>query len=159
MMATVAGRSTWSDGRIRYAGEFWFPAALEDFWRAIEDFDRYQVRWPWLREFRTDASGLVDGNVLRGTIVPPIPYRLHLQVRLHSCERLSVTKADLGGDLGGDATMYFDELEGGTRVRVQWTLLMATAPMRMAALVARPLLLWGHDRIVEMAVAGITRGD
>jgi hypothetical protein len=29
--------------------------------------------------------------------------------------------------------------------------------MRVAARVARPLVLWGHDRIVEMAVADIAR--
>jgi hypothetical protein len=154
MMAT-AGRSAWSGGGIRYAGEFWVPVPVEDFWRTIEDFDSYQVWWPWLRDFGAGEAGLVDGNVLRGTVVPPIPYRFRLEVRLHSCERLVVTKAILAGDLTGDATMLFDEVRGGTRVRVEWTLLMASAPMRVAARVARPLVLWGHDRIVEMAVADI----
>jgi len=46
-------------------------------------------------------------------------------------------------------------VRGGTRVRVEWTLLMASKPMRVAARVARPLVLWGHDRMVEIAVAGI----
>ena len=156
-MGKTAGRSTWSSEGVRYAGEFWFPVPVEDFWRMIEDFDRYPEWWPWLRDFRTDTAGLVDGNVLRGTIVPPVPYRLHLQVRLYSCVRLSVTKATLGGDLGGQASMFFDEVHGATRVRVEWTLQMASAPMRLAARVARPLVLWGHDRVVEMAVAGITR--
>jgi hypothetical protein len=147
MMAT-AGRSVWSAGGIRYAGEFWFPVPVEDFWRTIEDFDSYQVWWTWLRDFRTDTAGLVDGNVLHGTVVPPLPYRFRLEVRLHSCERLSVTKATLAGDLAGDATMHFDEVQGGTRVRVEWTLVMASTPMRVAARVARPLVLWGHDRVV-----------
>jgi hypothetical protein len=154
MMAT-AGRSVWSAGGIRYAGEFWFPVPVEDFWRTIEDFDSYQVWWTWLRDFRTDTAGLVDGNVLHGTVVPPLPYRFRLEVRLHSCERLSVTKATLAGDLTGAATMHFEEVQGGTRVRVEWTLLRASTPMRVAARVARPLVLWGHDRVVEMAVAGI----
>src|SRR3954462_4528348 len=100
-MRNTSGRSTWSSDGIRYTGEFWFPVPVEHFWRAIEDFDRYPEWWPWLHDFRTDTGGLVDGNILRGTVAPPIPYRVHLQVRLHSCVRLSVTKATLGGDLGG----------------------------------------------------------
>jgi len=154
-MVATAGRSAWSAGAIRYAGEFWFPVPVEDFWRTIEDFGSYQMWWPWLRDFHTDGPGLVDGNVLHGTVVPPIPYRFRLEVRLHSCKRLVVTKAILTGDLAGDATMLFDEVRGGTRVRVEWTLLMASKPMRVAARVARPLVLWGHDRMVEIAVAGI----
>ena len=155
MGPAAAGRSTWSAGGIRYAGEFWFPAPVEDFWRTIESFDSYRTWWPWLREFRTDNAGLVDGNVLRGTVVPPFPWPFRLEVRLHSCQRLSVTKAELAGDVRGEAAMYFSEHDGGTRVRVVWTLFMVSAPMRMAARVARPLVLWGHDRVVEMTVAAL----
>lgn len=153
----VVGRSAWSRASVHYTGEFWFPADLGDFWRLIEDFDRYEDWWPWLEAFSTETVGLVAGNVLQGTVVPPIPYRLHLQVRLHSCRRLAWTLATIEGDLRGDAAMYFDEVDGGTRVRAEWTLHMASAPLRVAVTVARPVVRWGHDRVVEMAVGGITR--
>jgi hypothetical protein len=31
---------------------------------------------------------------------------------------------------------------------------MVSTPLRIAAIVAYPLMRWGHDRVVEMAVAG-----
>ena len=37
---------------------------------------------------------------------------------------------------------------------VAWSLRMHSAPLRAAAHVAYPLMRWGHDRIVDMAVAG-----
>jgi hypothetical protein len=33
----------------------------------------------------------------------------------------------------------------------------ASAPLRVAAHVAHPLMRWGHDRVVDMAVAGFRR--
>jgi hypothetical protein len=155
--ATVVGRSAWSGAAIHYTGEFWFPIHVHDFWQLIEDFDRYQEWWPWLQEFTTDRDGLVTGNVLRATVVPPVPYRLRLEVRFDSCQRLTVTEATIAGDLRGHASLSFDELRGGTCVRAAWTLEAASAPMRLAARVARPVVRWGHDRVVDMAVTGISR--
>jgi len=34
---------------------------------------------------------------------------------------------------------------------------MMSTPLRVAGLVAYPLMRWGHDRVVEMAVVGIRR--
>lgn len=155
--ATVVGRAVWSGSVIHYTGEFWFPVQIEEFWRLIEGFDQYQQWWPWLQEFATERAGLVDGNVLSATVVPPIPYRLRLQVHFQSCQRLSSTEATISGDLRGHASLSFDELRGGTRVRAAWALAAASAPMRAAARMARPLARWGHDRVVEMAVADLSR--
>jgi hypothetical protein len=147
----------WSGAVVRYTGEFWFPVQIDAFWQLIEGFDHYQEWWPWLHELTTDRAGLVEGNVLAATVVPPIPYRIRLQVHFQRCERPSLTEATIAGDLSGQATLSFDEVRGGTRVRAAWTLQAASAPMRVAARVARPLVRWGHDRVVEMAVADIGR--
>jgi hypothetical protein len=37
---------------------------------------------------------------------------------------------------------------------VAWSLRMHSAPLRVAARVAYPLMRWGHDGVVDMAVAG-----
>ena len=153
----IVGRSVWSGAALHYTGEFWFPVQIDDFWRLIENFDQYQAWWPWLQAFGADRAGLVSGNILTGTIVPPVPYRIRLQARLRTCERPSLTEASITGDLRGHASLSFDELRGGTRVQAAWTLEMASTPMRIAARVARPLARWGHDRVVEMAVSGICR--
>jgi carbon monoxide dehydrogenase subunit G len=154
---TIVGRSAWSGAVVDYTGEFWFPVQIDDFWQLIEDFDRYQQWWPWLQEFTTERAGLVAGNVLRVTVVPPVPYRVRLHVRFDSCRRLSLTEATIAGDLRGHASLSFDEVRGGTRVRATWTLEAASTPMRVAARVARPVVRWGHDRVVEMAVTGFSR--
>jgi len=92
--------------------------------------------------------------VLHGTIIPPVPYRLRLDIRLEASLRPHVVEATLGGDVRGFAVIRLEPVDDGTQVTVLWSLDMMSAPLRIAALVAYPLMRWGHDRVVDMAVAG-----
>ena len=111
----------------------------------------------WLREFQADGAGLVAGTALHGTVVPPVPCRLRLDIRLQQCDRPLSVQAAVGGDLSGRAVLRLEDADGGTRVAVAWSLEMRSLPLRFAARVAYPLMLWGHDQVVDMAVAGFRR--
>jgi hypothetical protein len=95
--------------------------------------------------------------VLHGTVIPPVPYRLRLDVRLQRCDRLRLVEATIDGDLCGRAALRLEAAGDGTRADVAWSLGMHSAPLRVAAHVAYPLMRWGHDRVVEMTVAGFRR--
>lgn len=143
--------------RIDYRGAFWFPVRPDELWETIEQFDRFESWWVWLRNFDADTDKLVADNVLHGTIHPPVPYRLHLDIRLEACRRPHVVQATIDGDARGSAEIRMEPVDDGTLVAVVWTLDMMSTPLRIAALVAYPLMQWGHDRVVEMAVAGFRR--
>ncbi len=143
--------------RVEYQEEFWFPVTPDQLWVMAGRFDQFESWWGWLREFRTEQGGLVAGNVLHGTIIPPVPYRLRLDVRLERCDRPLLVDATVDGDLSGRAVLRLQDAGDGTRVAVAWSLEMRSVPLRVAARVAYPLLRWGHDRVVEMAVAGFRR--
>ncbi len=91
--------------RIEYQASFWFPVNPSQMWAIIERFDRFESWWPWLAEFRADDGGLVTGNVLRGMVIPPVPYRLRLDVRLQRCDRPQLIEAMIDGDLRGRAAL------------------------------------------------------
>ena len=143
--------------RFDYDGSFWFSAPRDEVWRKVERFDSYESWWRWLHSFRADGDELVAGNVLHGVVTPPVPYRLHVDVRLTSCAAPELVEADVEGDLCGWARLSLVDADGGTRADVAWSLVMGTAPLRFAAEVAYPVMRWGHDRVVEMAVAGFRR--
>jgi hypothetical protein len=143
--------------RIEYQGTFWFPVTPPQMWAAIERFDLFESWWAWLADFGADEGGLLPGNVLRGTVVPPVPYRLRLDVRLRRCDRPRLIEAAIGGDLRGRAALRLEAADDGTRAEVAWSLQMHSAPLRVAAHVAYPLMRWGHDHVVDMAVAGFRR--
>ncbi|MGH3578346.1 MAG: hypothetical protein ACRDU0_12430, partial [Mycobacterium sp.] len=76
---------------------------------------------------------------------------------LVGCERPCSIDATVGGDLVGVAQLRLHAEGGGTRAEVGWTVEMRQPAMRLANRVGRPVLQWGHDRVVEMTVAGFRR--
>lgn len=140
--------------RFDYRGAFWFPVEPNELWDTIERFDQFESWWAWLRDFGADSDRLVAGNVLHATVIPPVPYRLALDIRLARSLRPHALEATIDGDARGFAVIRLDPVDDGTQVAVMWSLGLVSTPLRIAALVAYPLMRWGHDRVVEMAVAG-----
>ena len=87
--------------QVEYQASFWFPVTPPQIWAIIERFDLFESWWAWLGDFRADDGGLVTGNVLHGTVIPPVPYRLRLDVRLQQCDRPRLVEAAIDGDVRG----------------------------------------------------------
>ncbi len=66
-------------------------------------------------------------------------------------------EARIRGDLVGEAALVLRPEGAGSNVEVAWTVEMMQRPMRMASRMAHPVLQWGHDRVVELTVAGFRR--
>jgi hypothetical protein len=139
---------------IDYAGRFAFPVQTSELWEAIGRLDQFEGWWGWLSELEVDGPGLQTGSVLRGTVAPPVPYRMRVVVELDRCVPGRLIDASVKGDLVGEAHLRLDPAPDGTMTEVAWSLEMMQLPMRLAARVAYPLLRWGHDRVVEATVRG-----
>lgn len=140
-----------------FVGSYDFPLPPEQLWADVERFDRFEQWWGWLRGLRVEGSGLRDGTILRGVIVPPVPYRIAVHVELHGCRRPRRVDADVRGGLHGPARLRIHPSGSGSRVLIGWHFEMRQAAMRAAARVGYPLLRWGHDRVLDRAVAGYRR--
>ncbi len=139
---------------FEYRGTFDFDLSPEEMWDALEHTERFEAWWGWLREFRLEGNRLAPGSVLHGLVSPPVPYQMKVQVLIDEAVRPSLVVATVHGDLQGTARLQLGAEGGGTRVEARWSIEMMQRPMRVAARVARPLLRWGHDRVVEATVAG-----
>jgi uncharacterized protein YndB with AHSA1/START domain len=139
---------------MAYAARFTFPVPPAEVWAAIERLDQFERWWGWLGELQVDGAGLRTGSVLRGTVAPPLPYRMRLEVELTRCVKARLIDAAVTGDLAGPARLRLRREGEGTLADVSWSLEMRQLPMRLAARVAYPLLRWGHDRVVEATVRG-----
>ena len=142
---------------IVYQRDYRFDLAPDRLWDRLEEVDQFEGWWPWLTEFRLEGDGLTTGSVLSGAVTPPLPYRMRLRVELVDCERPYSIAATVGGDLVGTARLRLHPEDGGTRAEVGWTVEMRQPAMRLADRIGRPVLQWGHDRVVEMTVAGFRR--
>jgi hypothetical protein len=142
---------------IEYEHTFGFPVAAERVWATMERFDCFCGWWPWLREFSVEGFGLASGTVLHGVVVPPLPYRMRIDVVMNECVPTRFVGASIHGDLEGAARLSLDGDDTETRVCATWTIEMMQRPMRLAARVGYPLLRWGHDRVVDATVDGFRR--
>ena len=152
MCLHVAGRAD-----IQYRHAFEFARTPQELWDAMQEVDRFEAWWPWLEEFRLEGGSLHAGSVLHGVVAPPLPYRMRLRVELTRYEPPNRIDAVIHGDLEGLASIEIRPSGGGARAEVSWTVEMMQRPMRLAARFGRPLLQWGHDRVVESTVAGFRR--
>jgi carbon monoxide dehydrogenase subunit G len=146
---------------ISYRRAFAFAVPPGTLWENLERVDQFERWWPWLHEFRMEGETLAPGSVLFGVVTPPLPYRMRIRVELTSCERPEAIDATISGDLQGVAQLRMLAGGGnggaGSLVEVAWTVEMMQRPMRLASRFGLPLLQWGHDRVVEMTVAGFRR--
>jgi hypothetical protein len=140
---------------IDYRAEVGLEAPPEVVWRKIERSEEFEGWWGWLCDFRLEGEGLVAGSVLHGVVNPPVPYRMTLRVELTRCSPPTAIDAIVEGDLRGSARLNMEPDGDGTRASVGWSIEMMQMPMRLAARVARPLLVWGHDKVVEMTVRSL----
>ena len=142
---------------IVYRHGFHFDLVPEQLWERIEEVDQFERWWPWLSECELEGDGLRPGSVLRGVVAPPLPYRMRLNVELGECVRPHSIDATVSGDLAGVAGLRLRPDEGGTWAEVHWDIEMRQPAMRLASRFGHPLLQWGHDRVVEITVAGFRR--
>lgn len=139
---------------MEYYARLLFTAPPPVVWSAMEDLEQFD-RWSkGLGRVRIDGDGLSTGSVLRGSVAPPVPYRMQLWVELRRCVPGSLLDATVHGDLEGAARVALEPAGEGTRLDVAWAVEMMQRPMRLAARVAYPLLRWGHDRVVDVTVRG-----
>lgn len=137
---------------IHLDGRYLFPAPPDQVWATMSQVERFPTWWRWLRDFEVRGTGLETGGMLSGLVVPPIPYRFHVSIHLADVAPAERIVASLAGDLHGPAMLALEEHPTGTELAIRWDVEMRKPSMRAAAHVAKPLLVWGHDQVIEHTV-------
>jgi uncharacterized protein YndB with AHSA1/START domain len=129
-----------------------FAAAPDEVWAHMERTEQFPDWWRWLREFETGGGGLATGGMLRGLVVPPIPYRFRVSIHLEDVVPAVAIRASLADDLSGPAELRLEPRGTGTDLTIRWEVEMRKPAMRSAARFARPLLVWGHDQVIDVTL-------
>lgn len=119
-------------------------------WEAVTHPERYTTWWPWLR--RLDASSLAAGEVWTCHVQPPLPYALRFTIRIEEVDPGRSVRASVGGDITGTACVDLSASGGVTEVHVVSDLAPSAGVLRAFARVARPLVTWGHDWVLDQGV-------
>ena len=130
-----------------------FAVTSDDLWTTLGRADRYRTWWPWLRELDVEGDGLQAGTVAHAVIQAPLPYQLRCTIHVDEAEPSRRLLAHVTGDLEGPARLELEPIETGAAARLAWSLEVRSSLLRPLATVARPMLSWAHDRIVERGLA------
>jgi uncharacterized protein YndB with AHSA1/START domain len=120
--------------------------APDQVWAALTAVDAYRDWWPWLEGL--EGASPAPGVGLYATIRAPARYRVRCMVRFTEVDRPHRLAAEIEGDLGGWARIELHPDGTGSFVRLRWSLHPARPLLRVLGVVAEPILVHGHDRIM-----------
>ncbi|MET0827148.1 MAG: SRPBCC family protein [Acidimicrobiales bacterium] len=121
--------------------------AAPEVWDTVLDFAAYRSWWPWLIEFTPPR--LASGAGTRAVVRAPAGYLLRLDLTLAEVDAPHRVDIVVAGDVEGRSTVTVRPREDGSDVALAWTLAPRRSLLRVLGVVARPVLVRGHDRILD----------
>jgi hypothetical protein len=116
------------------------PVSPTELWAALTRLDRYQLWWPWLREF--DAQLLAGDETWDCLVQPPLPYRVRFVVALEEVTAPTTVRASITGDVVGEARLDIVEQPDGSEARLVSTRVPASSSTARSE--RATLLPWVH---------------
>lgn len=125
-----------------------FGVGVDDLWRRLTAVDDYRSWWPWLRRFEAD-DGFRTSARWRCVVAPPLPYVVRFGVVLDEVDEGRLVRARVEGDIHGEAELSVGGSSAGSSARLTSRLAPADPILRRVALLAPPLVQWGHDWVLD----------
>ena len=133
-----------------------FEEPPEELWAVLSDTDSFPRWWTWLRTL--EVPGLEPGAVAEAVIQSPLPYSLRVSIEVERVVAPELVETYVRGDLDGVASLAVTPVAGGgSSARLWWELELRNGLLRGAATIGRPLMVWAHDRIVDVGIEQFRR--
>lgn len=131
---------------------FVFPVPPGELWERMTAVGEFRTWWPWLR--RLDATGVVAGDEWACVVQPPLPYTVRFTVAIAHVEVGQRIDATVSGDIRGSASLFVspDGDESASVARLVSSLEPAHHALRLFGRVARPMVQWGHDWVLDQGL-------
>jgi len=126
-----------------------FAVAPDELWAAMTSVEDYRRWWPWLRGFE---GSFVEGDRWECEVQPPLPYALKFSLRLEEVVAPRFVTATVHGDIIGHAAIDITPTGDGSDLRLVSVLAPANGMLRAIARVARPVVRFGHDWVLDTGV-------
>lgn len=131
---------------FRFDRRFDLGATPDALWHTLSRTDEYPAWWSWLREL--EGGALREGAVARCVVQGPLPYQLRLEIEVERVVPSERIDTHVRGDLDGPARLEIAPAPDGSTARLTWSLELRDTLLRPLSLVARPAMMWAHDRVI-----------
>jgi uncharacterized protein YndB with AHSA1/START domain len=142
-----AGPQRERPGSFSTVHRYELPLPREEVWRLISDVSNYRKWWPWLRVL--DAAALAPGEEWRCEVQPPVPYLVRFGVLIGHVEPALQVRAQVVGDVVGDATLTLDDTGTGCTATLDSCLAPGNTALRLVSRFAGPIARFGHDWVLD----------
>jgi hypothetical protein len=137
-------------GSITTLHRYELPLTPETVWSRINGVEHYRSWWPWLRQF--EGGGLAVGDEWRCTVQPPVPYLVRFRVVIDHVEPPTLVRAEVLGDVVGDATLTLEPAAAAECVAVlHSSLAPGNTALAVVSRFAAPIARFGHDWVLDSA--------
>jgi hypothetical protein len=126
-------------------------------WDRLTSTDDYTEWWPWLKGFDA-AAGFVRGAEWTCEVDPPLPYTVRFRVHLERVEPAHLVHTTISGDIAGTATLAVTDDGDGSHARLVSELRPTSRLLRGYAVVARPLVEFGHNWVLDRGRSQFVEG-
>jgi hypothetical protein len=84
-------------------------------------------------------------------------YTLRFEIVVERVVRHERVETRVRGDLDGPARLEIEPGSGGSLARLAWSLDLRDSFLRPLSRVARPVMEWAHDRVIEVGLRDFER--
>ncbi|MCY6489338.1 SRPBCC family protein [Leptolyngbya sp. GGD] len=138
----------------------WLIAApIEQVWEEILNTKSWHLWWDAVDSVvdleAGDSNGV--GTVQRFVWKTPLSYTLTFNTRVIRLEAPIVMEAIAIGDVEGRGLWELTTLDRGTEIYYTWTVRTTKRWMNALAVIARPLLEWNHNIIMQQGGKGLAQ--
>jgi uncharacterized protein YndB with AHSA1/START domain len=132
-------------------------APIEPVWNAIYEPGRWPEWWPFVARVEELEPGQPNGigAVRRFTWRSRLPYQLTFDLEVTLVDRPHRLEGRTRGDLKGRGIWTLLTVDGGTRVRYDWTVTTTRFWMNLLAPLARPVFTWNHHAVMRAGGRGL----
>lgn len=123
------------------------PATRAEVWAAFATTGSFRSWWPWLVEFEGDE--LAVGRQWTCAVSPPLPYVVRFTLELVDVDEHRTVRAEVRGDVVGDARLDLLDDPGGCRLHLVSDLAPGNAALQIVAAAAHPIVRRGHDWVLD----------
>ncbi|BAU41577.1 SRPBCC family protein [Leptolyngbya sp. O-77] len=128
-----------------------FAAPIESVWNAITQTQDWPTWWQAVQSVEEleagDPTGI--GHISRFVWKMPLGYTLAFNTQLVRLEAPMLMEAIAKGDVEGRGLWELSPIPEGCQVRYSWTVRTSGRWMNWAARLARPILEWNHNAVMN----------
>lgn len=136
-----------------------FRASLPAVWNAIHQSLEWPEWWKGVLSVRELEKGDEDGvgGVREYTWRSALPYRLCFNMRLTDIVTHRYLRGEAYGELEGTGEWFFEENDGITYVKYNWTVFTNKAWMNYCSFFLKPAFNYNHDVVMRWGAEGLAK--